>query len=130
MKTLRTVLPQSFPGSTFSFLPADMVSQVLNFGAPAPIDVQVAGPDPAKDQAYATELVKRISQSPAPPMFGCSNPPTIPTFGVDVDRTRAGEVGISERDVTNSHGGQSGLAASRWRPPFGSIPKTACPIPS
>ena len=56
VKTLRTVLPQSFPGSTFSFLPADMVSQMLNFGAPAPIDVQVAGPDQPGHEAYATEL--------------------------------------------------------------------------
>ena len=48
VKKLRTALPQSFPGSTFSFLPADIVSQILNFGSPAPIDVQVAGPDKAK----------------------------------------------------------------------------------
>src|SRR6201999_2945089 len=45
VKTLRTVLPQTFPGSPFSFLPADIVSQILNFGSPAPIDVQVSAPD-------------------------------------------------------------------------------------
>ncbi len=45
MKELRARLPREFPGSTFSFLPADIVSQILNFGAPAPIDVQVAGPN-------------------------------------------------------------------------------------
>ena len=102
VKRLRTVLPQSFPGSTFSFLPADMVSQVLNFGAPAPIDVQVAGPDPAKDQAYATELQKRIAKISGAADVRLQQSSSYPTFGVDVDRTRAGEVGISERDVTNS----------------------------
>ncbi|HUO01737.1 MAG TPA: efflux RND transporter permease subunit, partial [Rhizomicrobium sp.] len=102
VKTLRMILPQSFPGSTFSFLPADMVSQVLNFGAPAPIDVQVAGPDPAKDQAYATELQKRIAKIPGTADVRLQQSSAYPSFGVDVDRTRAGEVGITERDVTNS----------------------------
>ena len=58
------MLPQRFPGSTFSFLPADIVSQMLNFGSPAPIDVQVAGPDKAKDEAYAAELRRRIAGIP------------------------------------------------------------------
>ena len=102
VKRLRTVLPQSFPGSTFSFPPADMVSQVLNFGAPAPIDVQVAGPDSAKDQAYATELRNRIVSIPGAVDVRLQQSSSYPTFGVDVDRTRAGQVGISERDVTNS----------------------------
>ncbi len=102
VKRLRTVLPQSFTGSTFSFLPADMVSQVLNFGAPAPIDVQVAGPDPAKDQAYATELQKRIAKISGAADVRLQQSSSYPTLGVDVDRTRAGEVGITERDVTNS----------------------------
>ena len=102
VKSLRTVLPQSFPGSTFSFLPADMVSQVLNFGAPAPIDVQVAGPNSAKDQAYATELQKRIAAIAGAVDVRLQQSSDYPTFGVDVDRTRAGEVGITERDVTNS----------------------------
>ncbi len=102
VKQLRTILPQSFPGTSFSFLPADMVSQVLNFGAPAPIDVQVAGPDPAKDQAYATELLKRVAAIPGATDVRLEQSSHYPTFGVDVDRTRAGQLGISERDVTNS----------------------------
>jgi multidrug efflux pump subunit AcrB len=102
VKTLRAALPQSFPGSTFSFPPADMVSQVLNFGAPAPIDVQVAGPDFTKDQAYATELRNRIVGIPGAVDVRLQQSSSYPTFGVDVDRTRAGQVGISERDVTNS----------------------------
>ncbi|MGH6827848.1 MAG: efflux RND transporter permease subunit, partial [Rhizomicrobium sp.] len=104
VKRLRTVLPQSFPGSTFSFLPADIVSQILNFGSPAPIDVVVAGPEKekAEDEAYATELVKRIAPIPGAVDVRLEQSSHYPEFGVDVDRTRAGEVGITERDVTNS----------------------------
>ena len=60
VKALRTVLPQKFPGTTFSFLPADIVSQILNFGLPAPIDVQVIGSNQKANYAYATDLLKRI----------------------------------------------------------------------
>jgi multidrug efflux pump subunit AcrB len=102
VKRLRVVLPQSFPGSTFSFLPADIVSQILNFGSPAPIDVVVAGPDKEKDEAYATELVKHIAPIPGAADVRLEQSSHYPQFGVDVDRTRAGEVGITERDVTNS----------------------------
>jgi multidrug efflux pump subunit AcrB len=102
VKKLRTVLPQSFPGSTFSFLPADIVSQVLNFGSPAPIDVQVAGPDKAKDEAYAVELRRRIAAIPGAADVRLQQSSHYPSFAVNVDRTRAGLVGITERDVTNS----------------------------
>ena len=102
VKTLRTVLPQSFPGSTFSFLPADIVSQILNFGQPAPIDVQVAGPDKAKGEAYAAELSKKIAAIPGAVDVRLQQSSHYPEFGIDVDRTRAGLTGITERDVTNS----------------------------
>ncbi|HEY2008000.1 MAG TPA: efflux RND transporter permease subunit [Rhizomicrobium sp.] len=102
VKKLRMVLPQSFPGSTFSFLPADIVSQVLNFGSPAPIDVQVAGPDKAKDEAYAVELRRRIAAIPGAADVRLQQSSHYPSFAVNVDRTRAGLVGITERDVTNS----------------------------
>ncbi|HEX4271903.1 MAG TPA: efflux RND transporter permease subunit, partial [Rhizomicrobium sp.] len=102
IKTLRTALPQNFPGSTFAFLPADIVSQVLNFGSPAPIDVQVAGPDKAKDEAYAAELRRRIAAIPGAADVRLQQSSHYPSFAVNVDRTRAGQVGITERDVTNS----------------------------
>ena len=60
VKQLRSLLPQKFPGTTFSFLPADIVSQILNFGLPAPIDVQVIGNNQAANYAYATDLLKRM----------------------------------------------------------------------
>jgi multidrug efflux pump subunit AcrB len=102
VKTLRTVLPQAFPGSNFAFLPADIVSQILNFGEPAPIDVQVAGPDKAKGEAYAAELSKKIAAIPGAADVRLQQSSHYPEFGIDVDRTRAGLAGITERDVTNS----------------------------
>ncbi len=102
VKTLRTVLPQAFPGTTFSFLPADIVSQILNFGSPAPIDVQVTGPDKDKAEAYATELSKRLASIPGAADVRLQQSSHYPQIGIDVDRTRAGETGITERDVTNS----------------------------
>jgi multidrug efflux pump subunit AcrB len=64
IKELRTTLPQKFPGTTFSFLPADIVSQILNFGLPAPIDVQVISNNQKANYAYATDLLKHIRTVP------------------------------------------------------------------
>jgi multidrug efflux pump subunit AcrB len=102
VRTLRLALPQSFPGSVFSFLPADIVSQILNFGSPAPIDVQVSGPDREKGEAYATELEKRLRAIPGAADVRLQQSSHYPEFGIDVDRTRASLAGITERDVTNS----------------------------
>jgi len=102
VKKLRTALPHDFPGSVFAFLPADIVSQILNFGSPAPIDVQVAGPDRVRGEAYATELTRRIAAIPGAVDARLEQSSHYPQFGIDVDRTRAGDVGITERDVTNS----------------------------
>jgi len=102
VKGLRTALPQSFPGSNFAFLPADIVSQILNFGSPAPIDVQVSGPDKRAAQRYATELLRRIKAVPGAADARLEQSSRYPQFGIDVDRTRAGLTGITEKDVTNS----------------------------
>ena len=102
VRRLRLALPQSFPGSTFSFLPADIVSQILNFGSPAPIDVQVTAPDTKKGEAYATLLTRRISRISGAADVRLEQSSHYPEFGIDVDRTRAGLTGITERDVTNS----------------------------
>ena len=64
VKAMREQLPRLFPGTTFAFLPADMVSQILNFGAPAPIDLQVIGNDLRANRKYANELLSRIKQIP------------------------------------------------------------------
>jgi CzcA family heavy metal efflux pump len=102
IKQLRTVLPQKFPGATFSFLPADIVSQILNFGLPAPIDVQVIGNDQKANYAYATSLLKRIRTVPGIADLRIQQVFNYPQINVDVDRTLASEVGLTQRDVANS----------------------------
>ena len=102
IKQLRTVLPQKFPGATFSFLPADIVSQILNFGLPAPIDVQVIGNNQKANYAYATDLLKRIRTVPGIADLRIQQVFNYPQINVDVDRTLAGEVGLTQRDVANS----------------------------
>jgi multidrug efflux pump subunit AcrB len=102
VKDLREQLPRLFPGMTFAFLPADIVSQILNFGAPAPIDLQVRGADVNANFAYANKLLSRIRRIPGIADARIQQSPNAPTFNVDVDRTRAQYVGLTERDVTNS----------------------------
>ncbi len=102
IKELRTLLPQKFPGTTFSFLPADIVSQILNFGLPAPIDLQVIGNNQKANYAYATDLLKRIRRVPGIADARIQQVLNYPQLNVDVDRTLAGEVGLTQRDVANS----------------------------
>ena len=99
---LREQLPRMFPGMTFSFLPADIVSQILNFGAPAPIDLQIRGANVTANFAYANKLLSRIRRIPGVADARIQQSPNNPTFNVEVDRTRAQYVGLTERDVTNS----------------------------
>jgi multidrug efflux pump subunit AcrB len=102
VRALREQLPQAFPGMTFAFLPADIVSQILNFGAPAPIDLQIRGADVNANFAYANKLLSRIRRIPGIADARIQQSPSNPTFNIDVDRTRAQYVGLTERDVTNS----------------------------
>jgi multidrug efflux pump subunit AcrB len=102
IRQLRTVLPRKFPGTTFSFLPADIVSQILNFGLPAPLDLQVIGNDQTANYAYATELLKRIRRVPGIADLRIQQVLDYPQINVQVDRTLAGEVGLTQRDVANS----------------------------
>ncbi|MGB6536334.1 MAG: efflux RND transporter permease subunit, partial [Xanthobacteraceae bacterium] len=102
IKDLRTILPQRFPGVTFSFLPADIVSQILNFGLPAPIDVQVIGNNPAANYAYATTLLKGIRAVPGVADARIQQVFNYPQINVNVDRTLASEVGLTQRDIANS----------------------------
>ena len=102
IKELRSILPQKYPGTTFSFLPADIVSQILNFGLPAPIDVQVVGNNQLANYAYATGLLKRIRTVPGIADLRIQQVFNYPQINVDVDRTLAGEVGLTQRDVANS----------------------------
>jgi multidrug efflux pump subunit AcrB len=102
VQALREQLPRAFPGMTFAFLPADIVSQILNFGAPAPIDLQIRGADMNANFAYANKLLSRIRRIPGIADARIQQSPNSPSFSIDVDRTRAQYVGLTERDVTNS----------------------------
>jgi multidrug efflux pump subunit AcrB len=102
VRALREELPARFPGATFSFLPADIISQILNFGAPAPIDVQIRGPDLQQNFTYAQDVLRRLRHVPGLVDARIQQSLSEPAFDVDVDRTRAKYVGISESVVTNS----------------------------
>jgi multidrug efflux pump subunit AcrB len=123
VRVLREELPARFPGTTFSFLPPDIISQILNFGAPAPIDLQIRGPRLDADYAYADELLRRLRHVPGLVDVRIQQSARGPSFNVDVDRTRAGYVGITERDVTNSMvvnlAGSSQVAPTFWLSPEG-----------
>jgi multidrug efflux pump subunit AcrB len=99
---MREQLPRLFPGTSFAFLPADMVSQILNFGAPAPIDLQVVGNDLQADRKYANELLSRINLIPGIADARIQQAFEQPTLNVNVDRSLAGLVGLSEKDAAMS----------------------------
>jgi multidrug efflux pump subunit AcrB len=102
VRLLREQLPRRFPGVTFAFLPADIISQILNFGAPAPIDLQIAGANQAANFDYANLLLRRMRHIPGIADARIQQSPNDPILNVDVDRTRAQYVGLSERDIVNS----------------------------
>jgi CzcA family heavy metal efflux pump len=125
MRQLREVLPRKFPGSTFSFLPADIVSQILNFGSPAPLDVQIAGPNRAANEALALRMVRDIAAVHGAADVRLQQSSRQPVFHVEVDRSRIGQIGLSERDVTSSLGttlaGSGQLAPLQWLNPANGV---------
>jgi len=102
MRQLREELPKAFPGTQFAFLPADITAQILNFGAPAPIDVQIQGPNARASEAYARKLLHRIAAIPGVVDARIQQSTSYPQLNVNVDRSRVAQLGLSERDVTNS----------------------------
>jgi len=121
VRILREELPQRFPGMTFSFLPADIISQILNFGAPAPIDLQIRGPNIDANYAYAQRLLRELRRIPGLADARIQQSLSSPGFNVDLDRTRAQYVGLTPRDVTNSMvvnlAGSSQVAPTYWLNP-------------
>jgi CzcA family heavy metal efflux pump len=99
---LRRELAKSFPESTFAFLPADITSQILNFGSPAPIDVQIAGRNAVENAAFANKLLRRMRTIPGVADARIHQPSHYPQISVDIDRSRIGQYGLTERDVTTS----------------------------
>jgi multidrug efflux pump subunit AcrB len=102
VEKLRRLLPETFPGVKFAFLPADIITQILNFGLPAPIDLQVVGPNQEANGAYAQELLKRVRAVPGIADLRIQQEFDHPALHVDVDRSLASEVGLTERDVADS----------------------------
>ncbi|HZF25705.1 MAG TPA: efflux RND transporter permease subunit [Steroidobacteraceae bacterium] len=99
--TLRDVLPEQFPGISFAFLPADIVSQILNFGLPSPIDVQISGPD-AKNREVATRLLERMRHVPGLVDVRIQQTFNQPELRVATDRSRAEQLGINQKDIANN----------------------------
>jgi CzcA family heavy metal efflux pump len=101
VRTLRQRLPQEFPGMTFAFLPADIVSQILNFGLPAPIDVQIVGPSP-KNRDVANELLQKLRHIPGLVDLRIQQAFNQPELRVTTDRSRAEQLGVSQKDIANN----------------------------
>jgi CzcA family heavy metal efflux pump len=102
MEKIRKQLPGEFPGSSFYFQSADIVSQVLNFGVPSPIDIQVEGPDLDKSYAIARQLKDEISTVPGAVDVHVKQAIRYPALRINVDREKAAELGLSEQSVANS----------------------------
>ena len=125
VSALREQLPGLFPGTTFAFLPADIVTQILNFGLPAPIDVQVIGQDQAANRAYAEKLLADIRNVPGVADPRMQQAFDQPALNVDVNRSFAGEVGLTQRDVATSLltslAGSGQTAPSFWLNPANGV---------
>jgi len=99
---LRRSLPRDFPGTTFAFLPADITSQILNFGSPSPIDLQVTGYKGDDDMAHARRLLRDIRAIPGVADARIQQASNYPQLNLDVDRARISQLGLTEQDVTTS----------------------------
>jgi multidrug efflux pump subunit AcrB len=102
MRAMRQVLPNKFPGATFYFQNADIVTQVLNFGLPAPIDVQIQDPNFERAQAYAGRVRRAIEETPGAVDVRQLQVLNYPALRVEVDRVRAARLGLTQRDVANN----------------------------
>jgi multidrug efflux pump subunit AcrB len=102
VRDLRVLLPQRFSGVTFYFLPADIVTQILDFGLPSPIDVQVEGNDVVASQQIAEKLMAQMRQIPGLVDLRVQQPLDYPTLDVAVDRVKALQAGYTEQNVANS----------------------------
>jgi multidrug efflux pump subunit AcrB len=102
VRTLRRTLTDEFPGVQFAFLPADIVSQTLNFGMPSPIDIQIVGRDVAGNRVFAANLLHRLRTVPGLADVRIQQPADLPRIFIDVDRTRAQQAGFSQREIASN----------------------------
>lgn len=102
MEELRRRLLTKFPGTIFYYLPTDIVSQILNFGLPAPLDIQIVGNNLEANHVYGEKLLEQIRHVPGTTDLRIQQPFDFPKFTVAVNRTRAQQVGYSQRDVATN----------------------------
>ncbi|MDE1175166.1 MAG: efflux RND transporter permease subunit [Edaphobacter sp.] len=102
VEALRRELPRRFPNATFYTLPADITTQILNFGVPAPIDIQIEGNDVDLSKQHADQILAKLRQVPGLVDLRIQQPFDYPTLQLDVDRTKASQGGYTERDVATS----------------------------
>jgi multidrug efflux pump subunit AcrB len=126
MRTLRAALREKFPSTTFYFQPADIITQILNFGLPAPIDVQVVGNDADNNQRIALALLPRVKAVPGAVDVHLHQIVDSPSFFVDVDRVRAAQIGLTEQQIANDM--NTSLSSSfQVSPNFWADPKSGVP---
>src|SRR2546425_285243 len=102
VRALRQKLPQEFPGVTFYFLPADIVTQIINFGLPAPIDIQIEGADIQGNRRTADKMLNELRQVRGLVDLRVHQRFDYPKFDVAIDRTKAGQAGFTARDLASS----------------------------
>ena len=121
IRRLRRELPARFPGVEFFFQPADIVSQILNFGLPAPVDIQIVGADMRASYDIGQRIANRLRQIPGAADVHVQQMLSLPTIHLDMDRTRIGEVGLSAQNVAQSVlislSGSSQTAPDYWLNP-------------
>ena len=101
IRRLRLRLAGEFPGVTFYVLASDMVSQILNFGLPAPINIQVMGQNLTANRRFADGLMRKLKYIPGAVDLRIQEPFNLPRLQVDIDRTRTAQVGFTPRDVAS-----------------------------
>jgi multidrug efflux pump subunit AcrB len=125
VSALRLQLNHDFPGVTFSFLPADIISQTLDFGLPSPIDVQVVGNDKAGNRKVAEQLLAGLRHVDGLVDPRIQQPDDAPSINVDVDRTKAIQAGFQQRtiaqDLLIALSGSSQTSANFWLNPKNSV---------
>jgi len=102
VRALRSRLSVTYPSATFAFLPADMMGQILNFGLPSPIDVQIVGFDAAHNREFANNLLQKLRGVPGAVDLHIQQSADYPQFNVDVDRGKAQLVGLTEQAVASN----------------------------
>jgi multidrug efflux pump subunit AcrB len=102
VRQLRLSLAKEFPGVIFAFLPSDMVSQILNFGLPAPIDIQVVGNDLEGNRVWADQLLQKIRYVPGATDLRVQQPFDNPYLHLSIERTKAQQLGFSAHDIAQN----------------------------